>query len=191
MALDRDTAVRMLVSGRSSLLGYIYSIVRDWGLADDVFQEVSILLLRKSESIRGPGQFGARVRSAARLEAMNLLRKRNRGPLSLDNALLDVLDGAWDDAESAVPGDRLESLHDCVRELTERARHLLRLRYSEGIKGEALAAALGQDPNTVYVSLSRIHKRLALCIERRTEERRRLDESGPSGPSPFTREESP
>ena len=191
MALDRDTAVRLLVSGRSTLLGYIYSIVRDWGAADDIFQEVSILLLRKCETIRGPEQFGAWVRSAARLEAMNSMRKRRCGPLPLDNAILDILDSAWDTAEAAVPGDRLDSLRDCVKELTERARHILRLRYSNDIKGEALAEKLQQAPNTVYVSLSRIHKRLAQCVERKTEELRRLDDAGPSETSLFRREESP
>ncbi|MBN1393985.1 MAG: sigma-70 family RNA polymerase sigma factor [Pirellulales bacterium] len=186
MPLDRDTAVRMLVSGRSSLLGYIYSIVRDWQMADDVFQELSILLLRKCDAIRDAAAFGSWVRSAARLEAMNILRKRSRRPTPLGDAIQNLLDAAWDASDAETP-DQLDSLRACMKELTERARHILHLRYSEDIKGEALAEVLRQPPNTVYVALSRIHKRLAACIERRAEEQRRAETSGQS---PFGREDA-
>lgn len=191
MALDRDTVVRMLVSGRSTLLGYIFSIVRDWGMADDIFQEVSILLLKKCDSIRNAGSFGAWVRSAARLEAMNFMRKRNRRPLPLGDAIQDVLDAVWETSEAEMPSDQLESLRACMKELTERARHILHLRYSKGIKGEALADFLQQPPNTVYVSLSRIHKKLAKCIEQRAEEQRNSEQSNTSNQSLFRREDTP
>ncbi len=187
MALDRDTAVRLLVSGRSTLLGYIYSIVRDWGVADDVFQEVSILLLNKCEAIRDAGHFGGWIRSAARLEALNALRKRGRSPRPMGDAILDLLDAAWNAAETDTPSDQLESLRACMKKLTDRARHILRLRYSEGIKGAALAEALQQPPNTVYVALSRIHQRLAKCIEERTEEEKQeskqIGRRGVEGPA--------
>jgi RNA polymerase sigma-70 factor (ECF subfamily) len=175
MPLDRDTAVRLLISGRAPLLGYIYSIVRDWATADDVFQEVSILTLRKCESIADAAQFGGWVRTAARLESLAALRKRGRGPRPLGDAVLDLLDAAWDSAGSHVenPSDQLESLRDCMKKLTDRARHILHLRYVEGIKGEALAEALQQQPNTVYVALSRIHQRLAKCIDEQMAERKK------------------
>ena len=63
MSLDRDTAVRMLISGRSRLLGYIYSIVRDWSMADDIFQEVLDPTLRKCDAIRDQHHFDGWVRS--------------------------------------------------------------------------------------------------------------------------------
>ncbi len=175
MALDRDTAVRLLISGRAGLLGYIHSIVRDWATADDVFQEVSILTLKKCESIGDAGQFGGWVRAAARLESLSALRRRGRGPRPLGDAVLDLLDAAWNAAAGRMenPSDQLESLRDCMKKLTDRARHILHLRYAEGIKGEALAEALQQPPNTVYVSLSRIHQRLAKCIDQRTAERKK------------------
>ena len=118
MALDRDTAVRLLISGRAGLLGYIYSIVRDWATADDVFQEVSILTLKKCESIGDVGQFGGWVRAAARLESLSALRKRGRGPRPLGDAVLDLLDAAWDaagaDGESLRPVGIAAGLHEEV-----------------------------------------------------------------------------
>jgi RNA polymerase sigma-70 factor, ECF subfamily len=196
--LDRDIAVRLLISGRSNLLGYIFSIVRDWGVADDIFQEISILTLKKCDAIRDSNHFGGWVRSAARLEAMNVLRKRNRSPRPLGNSVLDLLDSAWDAAEANVPSDQLESLRACMKKLTDRARHILHLRYAEGIKGEALAEVLQQPPNTVYVALSRIHQRLAKCIEQRASEQEEetsqngsSDAPRPLNPRPTPREDAP
>jgi RNA polymerase sigma-70 factor, ECF subfamily len=165
--VDRDTAVRLLISRRSRLLGYIYSIVRDWGEADDVFQEVSLLVLKKCRAIRDVEHFGGWVRSVARLEAISVLRKRGRGPELLGDAVLDLLDFAWDEDEAKLLSGQLESLRSCMEKLTERARRILHFRYVEGIKGEALAEILQQPPNTIYVALSRIHQQLANCIEQR------------------------
>jgi RNA polymerase sigma-70 factor (ECF subfamily) len=181
MALDRDTAVRLLVSERSALLGYIYSIVRDWAMADDVFQEVSIVLLNKHDTIPDQGCFGGWMRTAARLEAMNLLRKSGRCPRPMGDAILDLLDAAWNAADAELPSGQMESLRACVKKLTDRAKHILHLRYGQGIKGTALAEQLQQPPNTVYVALSRIHQRLAKCIEERNEELKRAERQGGAG----------
>ena len=172
MPLNRDTAVRLLISGQSGLLGYIYSIVRDWAVTDDIFQEVSILVLRKCGAIRDAEHFGGWVRSAARREAMTVLRRRNRGLRLLGDAVLDLLDSAWDEEQMKLPSGQLESLRACMKKLTERARRILHLRHVEGIKGEALAEVLQQPPNTIYVALSRIHQRLAKCIEQQIAEQR-------------------
>jgi RNA polymerase sigma-70 factor, ECF subfamily len=200
MPLNRDTAVRLLISGRSSLLGYIYSIVRDWGVTDDIFQEVSILVLKKCGAIRDAAHFGAWARSAARLEAISALRRMNRGPCLLGDAVLNLLDSAWDREQAKEPSAQLKSLRDCMKKLTDRARRILHLRYAKGIKGEALAELLKQPPNTVYVALSRIHQRLAKCVEQQiAEQKMKNDISGPSGGKnlrsrteyPFSQEDAP
>jgi RNA polymerase sigma-70 factor, ECF subfamily len=171
MALDRDTVVRLLFSGRASLLGYINSIVRDWDLADDVLQEVSILALNKCDFIRDEAHFGGWARRTARLESLNLLRKRERGPQLLGDAVLDLLDAAWDAAEAAVPSDSLAALRTCMEKLTPDSQRILQLRYADGIKGAELARLLDQPANTVYVRLSRIHRQLGKCITQEIAER--------------------
>jgi RNA polymerase sigma-70 factor (ECF subfamily) len=164
MAIDRDTAVRILISSRASLLGYINSLVHDWDLADDVFQEVSILALKKYESLADESHLGGWLRQAARLESLNVLRKRGRSPRLLGEAVLDLLDNAWETAEQSSPAYGLDAVRSCVEKLTADSQHVLKLRYGDGIKGEELARALDQVPNTVYVRLSRIHRSLAKCI---------------------------
>ena len=45
MSIDQPTAVKGLMKDRARLIAYIYAIVRDWHLAEDLFQDVSALAI--------------------------------------------------------------------------------------------------------------------------------------------------
>ena len=46
-ALDQASALRLLLANRSMLLGYINAITGDPTLTEDVFQEVSLVVMNK------------------------------------------------------------------------------------------------------------------------------------------------
>lgn len=164
MPLDRDQTLRLLLRERALVLGYIRALVRDRHLAEDVFQEVSVRALDKCGEIADEVHFQGWIRRAARFEALNLVRKRERGPEPLGEVLLDQLEGHWDNATAATPDERLETLQSCVGRLTPRAQSLVRLRYGEGLPGTKVAELVGMSLNTLYVALSRIHRALAECV---------------------------
>jgi RNA polymerase sigma-70 factor (ECF subfamily) len=147
------------------LLGYIQAIVRDFHLAEDVFQDASLVIVKKGRELRDEREFCAWARKVARFEALNTLRKQNRTPDLLEPAMLDLVDPAWDKDEEA--GRATLALRDCLQRLPDRARRLIDLRYVAGLSGKALAARLNQPPNTVYVALSRIYRRLSSCVKKR------------------------
>src|SRR5436305_4444813 len=95
MAIDRDRLLRLLLTHRGMLQGYIMAIVRDFHLAEDVFQEASLIILKKGQALKEEGEFNLWARKVARLEALSALRKRNRVPDLLDPALLDLLEPHW------------------------------------------------------------------------------------------------
>jgi RNA polymerase sigma-70 factor (ECF subfamily) len=164
MALEQERLLVVLLRERTRLLAYIRAIVRDAHLAEDVFQEAFALALRSREEISDEPHLLAWVRRAARFRAINVLRQRQR--LVFDEALLDQLEARWSELDQPA-ADRVDALHHCIEELTPHSRELLRLRYGENIKGQALADQLRRNLNTVYVALSRIHRALAECIRRR------------------------
>jgi RNA polymerase sigma-70 factor (ECF subfamily) len=147
------------------LLGYILSIVRDFHLAEDVFQDASLIVLRKGEQLQDENEFPAWARKVVRFEALNALRKRNQGPELLDPALLALLDKEWQRDDT--PERSLLALRACLDGLTPRSRNLIEMRFVEGIAGIDLAARLKQPPNTVYVALSRIYRNLSACVKKR------------------------
>jgi RNA polymerase sigma-70 factor (ECF subfamily) len=148
-------------------LAYIRSIVRDSHLAEDIFQDVSIVALRKREEIIDETHFGAWVRRTARLEAMNVLRREQKRRVAPPAAVLDLLDNHWDNRDLEVARQRSEWLGECLDRLSDRASQLVRWRYVDGASPGQLAERLGRPINTIYVALTRIHRTLAECVRRK------------------------
>lgn len=168
MPLDQEVLLRHLLTERARLLGYIRSIVRDRHIAEDVFQEVSILAVRKIDEIPSRSALPGWLRRAARFEGMNALRKRQREPVSLSDDVLDLLEPEWAESEKRTGSDELMgALEQCMNQISDYARRLLALRHREDLTGDDLAHAAGRSKNTVYVALSRTHAALAHCIEHR------------------------
>ena len=164
MPLAHDTIVRLLISKRATLMGYIRAIVHDDHLAEDIFQELSIAALQKRDQIKDEQHFGGWIRQAARIEAAMTLRKRGKAPFPLSAEVLDLIDPHWTAVENRSPAGTTKALRHCLAQLTPYARKLIELRYKDGKTGECLAEATGRKLNTVYVALSRAHGALAVCI---------------------------
>jgi RNA polymerase sigma-70 factor (ECF subfamily) len=162
MAIDHQTFVALMLRKRTSLLAFIRAIVRDEHLAEDVFQEAISVALTSIDQIRDEEHWFAWMRRAARHRALNALRQRKR--FVFDSAVIDQLEAEWADEGSFDDPDRV-ALRACIGKLTSNAQSLLRLRYSERLSGEHLAAAVHRNLNTVYVALSRIHRTLKECVE--------------------------
>jgi RNA polymerase sigma-70 factor (ECF subfamily) len=167
MGLGRDEVLRLLLSGRAMVLAYIQSIARDRHLAEDIFQEISIVALNKRASIQDEVHFRAWIRRAARLETMNVLRREKKSPRALSEPVLQLLEGHWDNHDDDWSEQRVEALRGCLGTLTSNSRKLVRLRYSEGTSGKQLAEILGKPVNTIYVALARIHRKLGECVRRK------------------------
>lgn len=165
MAMDTDRLLRLLLVHRGMLLGYIQSIVRDFQLTEDVFQEASLVILKKGGDLKDVNDFPPWARKVVRLQAMNALRKQNRGPELLEPALLDLIEQEWSHDQELET--YTSALRECMEELPDKARRLIELRYVAGLPGNALAEQLKQPANTVYVALSRIYRILSGCVKGR------------------------
>jgi len=151
-----------------SVISYIRAIVRDYNLAEDVFQEVSILALAKRESIKDEEHFGGWIRRTARLESLAALRRQGGVPRPLSGETLDLLDKTWDERGPSDQANKIEALRYCLEKLSPRSQWIIRLRYEQGMKGFELAEALQRPLNTIYVAVYRIHRALSECIRKHT-----------------------
>lgn len=167
MALDETTIVRTLMAERAKLLAYIWSIVHDAHLVEDVFQEVSLLALAKRSELRDEKALATWLRKSARLLSLTAVRGRIKRPVLLGDAVLDQLDATWANEDHVPAEDTLDLLHGCLAELSERSRQFVALRYIERLSGTQVAEKLGTTVHSVYVALGRIHRVLRDCMEKR------------------------
>lgn len=167
--MDQDEAMRLFVEQRAPLLGFLRAIVGSRERAEDLLQDLAVLLLRKHADIPNPEAFPGWIRRAARFEARNAMRRVRA--VELDEAALDALEAAWAPAwaggKDGGEDVRIAALERCLAGLSPTARRLVELRYRQGLDCAALAERLGRPLNTVYVGLSRLHRALEDCIRGR------------------------
>ena len=60
-----------------------------------------------------------------------------------------------------------DALQKCLRELPERSRTVLRLRYGENLDRKAIAERVGLGAEGVKSLLVRLREQLGLCVRRR------------------------
>lgn len=166
MPVDPKTIARIGMRDRARILAYIRVIVRHADIAEDVLQEVHALAIEKARDIESEAVLGQWLRGAARRIALRTLRDRAQAPSPLDDAALDSLDMQWDnlDASADQAADALKALDHCLAELSDNARRIVDWRYRDQLTGKQIAAKLDRNPDSLYVTMSRIHAQLAKCV---------------------------
>ena len=164
IVLSQETVVSVLLAQRTSLLGYIWSMVMDPHIAEDVFQEVSVLLLEKREEMTDIEAVPVWLRRAARFRALARLRKQERTPTILSDSTMDLVDTSWKKKENTNSSVVISSLHHCLGKLSPTSRRMLQLRYYDGLSGAEVGEVVGLKAGAVYTALCRIHSSLRGCI---------------------------
>lgn len=162
-----EALVRVLIRDRAKLLGYIWAILRDHHLADDVFQDVTVLAIQRAADFSDEGHLLLWSRKTARFKALEVLRSKPYRTMSLSEETLDMLAQDWERADARNTEDEAEHLKGCVDQLTLRSKQILHLRYTEGLTGIQVAEAIDVTVGSVYVALTRIYQALAECIQQR------------------------
>lgn len=162
--LDQETALRGILAQEPLLLGFVRAIVGSRTLAEDIFQDLVVLVMRKHAEIPNTAALPGWSRRAVRFLALKALEKRARERPVMDEELIALIERAVEDDGEPAVDPYLSALAACREKLSEPARELLTLRYEQGIPGEQIAERLGRPLNTVYVTISRLHRTLADCI---------------------------
>jgi RNA polymerase sigma-70 factor (ECF subfamily) len=148
------------------LYGYLRRYLGDPHLADDVFQDVTVLAMERAADIGDEQHLMLWARRAARLKILEALRLRARRTVALDDNVLDLLEEEWD-GDAADSGEEIDHLRACMEKLSPHARTILGLRYGEEVSGARVAEVMQVKVQSVYVALARIHRALGDCIRQR------------------------
>lgn len=167
MPVSVETIVETLNRHRASLIGYAWVVVGDAQLADDIYQDISLLAIRKADQITDDQHLLPWLRKAARLRGLELRRNLGRQYL-LEPHMLDLFETRRADTEPS-DSERMASLRRCVQSLPAHSRKLLTMRYGQDLKPAQIAEQIGKSDQAVYKSIKRIHLLLADCVKDRLE----------------------
>lgn len=165
MALSQEEIIRTLLASRTQVLAAAWLVVRDAHVAEDLFQTTMVKAIGGGTLFEREAALISWAMVTARHQALNWVRDRRSQALVLDAAVLDLLEADW--VRAGASRDRVDALQKCLAELPADARRLLELRYYDECTCGQVAATLRLSLDAVYQRLSRLHRSLRSCIERR------------------------
>lgn len=158
--------VRLYAQSHRRLFAYIMVLVHDRTAAEEIFQEMSLILWREFQNYRPDGDFVRWANAMSFNQVRKWRRNRTRDRLIFGEGLIE--DIARDaDAMHAELDPRRAALAHCLEQMKERDRKIIDLYYGSKTKADRVAEQLGKSVHTVYKALKTIRKALLECIDRR------------------------
>jgi RNA polymerase sigma-70 factor, ECF subfamily len=165
--MDQHERFTLHWTAAQSVVGsYIGSLVPDFQEAEDLLQEVALVLLRKFAEYDERRPFVAWALGVAKYEILSSRRRHARSFLTAQSDVLENLMTTYIDLAPELDR-RASALRECLRQIQGRAAEMIRLRYEESLKPGEIAIRLGLAAAAVRMALSRSRAFLRDCIERR------------------------
>jgi len=162
-ARDRLGLVQALRREQAFIQAYAYAIVRDHHIAEDVYQEVAMVLAENWETvpIDLPRPW---LKEVVRRKALEASRRAHRHVLLGDDTLEFLADTF--DQQTTDEGRLREALADCVKKLSPEVRAVIDCRYLEACSCQTIAERFGRTVQSIYAVLKRTRASLAQCVAR-------------------------
>jgi RNA polymerase sigma-70 factor, ECF subfamily len=169
--MREETLVKNLLQYKRVLEGMLFAMTGDAAAAEDLYQEMAILMTRKRDSADEDCKFVAWGRQIAINLVRDWRKKLARGKVqTLDDDVLEAVAGAFESATESAWDSRAEALRICAEKLSEKDRTLLRRRYEQSVPIDQLAAELSMSRGAVDTSLYRLRRALHDCVEMRLQQ---------------------
>jgi len=162
----RDAFARLFARHDRWLFSYLVTLLANSAHAEEVFQEVCVVLWREHEKFQLGTDFVKWASVIAHHQVQKFRRDRKRlGPQLSDEAVERL---ATTVVERADLFDlRRDALRGCLGKLPAKDRRLIKTCYTNGSDTFQMAAQrIGRPVNTVYKALNRIRRILHQCIDR-------------------------
>jgi RNA polymerase sigma-70 factor (ECF subfamily) len=148
---------------------FILSAVPDFHQAEDVLQQVAVVLVREFEKFDTSRPFLPWALGIAR----NLVLKSRRDSARrskhlLDEAVLDRIQETFHENEDSLLAIR-KTLRNCLSKQPQKVMELLQWRYAHDLKPREAATRMGITSGAVRAMLHRAREALRKCIRRESE----------------------
>ena len=146
------------------LYRYIVTLVASQVDAEDILQNVNLVMLRKCDQFEPGTNFLSWSTGIAYFEVLKYRTAKKRTSPGLSEATLAAL-AAEAIKESSTLERRNAALPGCMEDLPPADLALVTDHYFQGLSWETIAAALGRTLSSVRHSICRIRRELKRCID--------------------------
>ena len=157
----------LLAECHRDLFTFIYSLVQHHADAEDVYQQVAVVLWQKFDTFEIGTNFAAWATTVAHNIARDFIRSRRRKAITFSDDVLEAIAAAHSANRGWKSRDASDALDRCLEKLSEKERGLLKRCYSHKPDFAAIAQQENRTIGAIYQAICRIRKNLFLCVQRK------------------------
>ncbi len=157
--------LRLYTAHEPALRAHVRRLVPARADADDVMQEISVVLWEKFDQFREDGNFRAWAFGVARYEVLAWLRDKGRDRLVLNEEVVVKL-AAETSADEPLLEQQREALEQCMKKMPRDQRALLMQAYQPDTRIQEVAQGSGRSVAGFYQWLHRMRQSLLACVRR-------------------------
>jgi len=163
----RDAFARLFAQHDRWLFSYLVTLLGSPAQAEEVFQEVCVVLWRELETFELGTDFVKWVAVIAHNQVRKYRRNNKRAGFQLNDEAFEYLATAAVNRADLFDFRR-EALRGCLGKLSPEDRQLIHQCYDESSTHfKTVADRVGRPVNTVYKALNRTRRALHQCIDRK------------------------
>jgi len=160
-----------ITENRSKIMAVIVSMVRDFDVAEDLFQQTVLEILQGEDKFDPSRDFLPWASGVARNIVRRHWRASGRQPATASQEALDALSElAVDEQEEDIWQAERAALHQCLDKLPDRMQRLFLLRYGHNHKAGKLAELSSFPIGSLRTTLARLRMKLRHCINTEIQE---------------------
>ena len=153
---------QLFVRHQAALKAFVLALWPDFAEAEDVIQEVFLVITRKASDFQPESNFLSWARTIARYEVMAARRKKARTMVCSE--VLEALEIAC--PEDFATDRKLKALAQCMTQLAPKAKEIMQLRYQNEHGPGEIAQMLARSLNSINVALAKARAVLRECVDR-------------------------
>lgn len=164
---DHESFMRLWVQHQTRVYAYIRNLVLRRADAEDILQEVAVVLWRKFDQFQPGSRFDQWAYRVACNQVLYYQQKRHRDRLLFSQ---DLVDSIADQMASSDPsrGGYFDALDSCLEGLTAEDRELVRKRHEPGATNRSVSKLVGRSESAISRALNRIYLALLHRIRAKT-----------------------
>lgn len=156
---------KLFIKHAHELRGYLYPLVADRALVDDLLHTVFLTLTNDAARYDPQRSFLAWARGVAKNTALMAARQSRQSPRMLSPDVIDLLSADVPDFDAQQ--SRVDAVAQCVEELAPRAHEAIVLRYRDDFKPPEIAGRMSIAIESVHVTLARARTAIRQCVKRK------------------------
>lgn len=155
----------LIAESRSRVFGYIYAMLHSMSDAEDIYQQTTVLLWEKFGEFREGTDFTSWALKTAYYNVKNFQRSQSRSRVFFSDQVMEKVAESYHGVQTGSDTDRTDALIKCLKQLPDKHRRLLELRYGKGASLTHLAEVENKTGAAVSMMLTRLRKSLLRCVQ--------------------------